>query len=224
MKGIYSRYLLTHLHNILLTFQGDFFLSMIQYFIIYKPFQVLTQFSSSEGKKTLKDLFKVPSTVYPVGRLDFDSEGLLILTNDNFLKHRLTDPGFEHEKEYLVQVEGKITSTAIKQLRLGISISIDGKVHHTRPAKVHMIEPAPVLPERNPPIRFRKDIPTSWISLTITEGKNRQVRRMTAATGFPTLRLVRYRIGKLTIDGMLPGDLVEMTRNEVYKSFGMRIS
>lgn len=224
MKGIYSRYLLTHLHNILLTFQGDFFLSMIQYFIIYKPFQVLTQFSASEGKKTLKDLFKVPSTVYPVGRLDYDSEGLLILTNDNFLKHRLTDPSFEHEKEYLVQVEGKITSTAMEKLRRGINISIDGKLHHTRTAKARLIEPAPALPERNPPIRFRKEIPTSWISLVITEGKNRQVRRMTAATGFPTLRLVRSRIGNLTIDGMLPGDMVEMSKNEVYKSLGIRIS
>ena len=196
---------------------------MNRYFLVYKPFQVLSQFSASGDKKTLKDLFKVPSTLYPVGRLDYDSEGLLILTDDNFIKHRLTDPSFEHEKEYFVQVEGLVSQEAISQLQNGVTISIDGKAYHTKPAKAKIIS-EPLLPERNPPIRFRKNIPTSWISLAISEGKNRQVRRMTAATSYPTLRLVRFRIGRLTIEGMQPGDMAEISRNELYKSLGYSIS
>jgi 23S rRNA pseudouridine2457 synthase len=189
---------------------------MLHYFIIYKPFQVLTQFSPSPGKKTLKDFFNVPSDVYPVGRLDFDSEGLLLLTNDKALNHRLTDPKFNHEKEYLVQVEGTITEEAIGQLNHGVPISVDGKIYQTKPAKAIILDPEPEVPFRNPPIRFRMNIPTSWISLTITEGKNRQVRKMTAAVGFPTLRLIRKRIGHLELGDMKPGEMVELTRKKVF--------
>lgn len=186
---------------------------MRQYYIVYKPFQVLSQFSSQEGRATLNDLFTLPADVYPVGRLDFDSEGLLILTNDRRLNHRLLDPAFAHEREYWVQVEGTITPEALHQLEKGVTITIDGKPYTTRPAKARPI--APAVPDRNPPIRYRAHIPTSWISLTLTEGKNRQVRKMTAGAGFPTLRLIRYRIEKITINGLQPGELREIRLEDI---------
>jgi 23S rRNA pseudouridine2457 synthase len=167
----------------------------------------MSQFSPVEGKLTLKDFFQVERDVYPVGRLDYDSEGLLILTNDKRLNQQLLHPLSKQEKEYFVQVEGVVTAEALRQLEKGVTINIDGKPHQTLPAKARLLNSPPVLPERNPPIRYRAHIPTSWISLTITEGKNRQVRRMTAAVGFPTLRLVRWRQGKLTIEGLEPGDM-----------------
>ncbi len=183
---------------------------MHRYFIFYKPFQVLSQFSEEENKKTLSDFFTdVSKDIYPVGRLDFDSEGLLILTNDKALTHQLLDPKFAHARTYFAQVEGTVTTEAIKKMEGGVMITVDGKSYKTKKAKAAIIE-EPALPERNPPIRFRKNIPTSWISLTLTEGKNRQVRKMTAAVGFPTLRLVRHSIGKLKIDGLKPGVYVEM--------------
>jgi 23S rRNA pseudouridine2457 synthase len=185
------------------------------YYIVYKPFQVLSQFSPQEGKATLKDHFPVPADVYPVGRLDFDSEGLLILTNDRQLNHRLLDPAFRHEREYWVQVEGTISPAALHQLQTGVTITVDGKPHATRPARATRITPDPAVPDRNPPIRVRARIPTSWISLTLTEGKNRQVRKMTAQTGFPTLRLIRYRILTITIDGMQPGEMREIRKEDV---------
>lgn len=180
---------------------------MPSYYIVYKPFQVLCQFSPLEGKKTLSDYFDVPKDVYPVGRLDYDSEGLLILTNDRTLNNKLLNPAFKHEREYWVQVEGTIHATAINSLKRGITISIDGKAHRTLPAKAVLFGTIPMVPERFPPVRFRKQIPTSWLSLSLVEGKNRQVRRMTAAVGFPTLRLIRYRIEQITLDQMLPGDM-----------------
>lgn len=194
---------------------------MLRYFIIYKPFQVLSQFTSTEGKQSLHDYFKLPSDVYPVGRLDYDSEGLLLLTNDKQVNHLVLHPTFAHEREYWVQVEGNITEAALQQLRKGVSISIDGKVHHTQPALAHLFTNPPDVPDRNPPIRFRQNIPTSWISLSLTEGKNRQVRRMTAKTGFPTLRLIRYRIGTLTIAAMQPGEMQELDRDSFYKGAGI---
>jgi 23S rRNA pseudouridine2457 synthase len=184
-----------------------------QYYIVYKPFHVLSQFSSPEGKRSLKDFFPLPDDVYPLGRLDFDSEGLLILTNDRRLNHRLLDPAFAHEREYWVQVEGSISPDAIRQLEAGVTIQIDGKPYKTRPAKAKLI--APTVPDRNPPIRYRAHIPTCWISLTLTEGKNRQVRKMTARTGFPTLRLIRYRIEKVSIAGLLPGEMREIRLEDI---------
>lgn len=193
-------------------------MQMHRYFIIYKPFQVLTQFSPHAGKATLKDYFPVPENVYPVGRLDYDSEGMLILTNDTNLNHRLLNPQYKHEREYWAQVEGRITEEAINNLQKGVIISIDGKQHKTLPCKSSLFIQPPLVAERNPPIRFRKKISVSWISLTLTEGKNRQVRRMTAKVGFPTLRLIRYRIEKLTLQNMQPGDMKELTEGEIYQA------
>jgi len=179
---------------------------MLQYYIFYKPFQVLSQFSREGEKETLADYLKnIGKDIYPVGRLDYDSEGLLLLTNDKPLTHQLLDPSFAHQRTYWVQVEGMINEEAIKKLQQGVMINVNGKMHKTKPALAKIFEEKPKVPERNPPIRFRKDIPTSWISLTISEGKNRQVRRMTAAVGFPTLRLIRNSIGDVNINDMLPG-------------------
>ncbi len=189
---------------------------MHQYYIIYKPFQVLSQFTSQEGKKTLKDFFPVPADVYPVGRLDFDSEGLMILTNDTTFNHRLLNPRFAHDREYWVQVEGEISPAAVHQLEAGVTISVDGKSYRTKPAKVIIMSSLPPVPERFPPIRYRAQIPTSWIRIILQEGKNRQVRKMTAQVGFPTLRLIRYRIEQLTVDGLGPGEMLTMDRKEIY--------
>ena len=190
---------------------------MNHYYIIYKPYQVLSQFSAVAEKKTLADFFKVPRDVYPVGRLDYDSEGLLLLTNDKLLNHRLLDPAFAHEREYLVQVDGAITQEAISELAQTVTIQVDGKPYHTKPCKVSILFDEPLLPERIPPIRFRKQIPAPWIKLVLTEGKNRQVRKMTAQVGFPTLRLVRYRIGTITLENMQPGEMITMERDSIYK-------
>jgi 23S rRNA pseudouridine2457 synthase len=191
------------------------------YFVAYKPFQVLSQFSPQESKKTLKDFFRVASDVYPVGRLDFDSEGMLLLSNDPSLNKRLLHPTFAHDREYFVQVEGLPTNEAIARLSRGVSISVDGKPYKTKPCLARILNPDPVLPERNPPIRFRKNIPTQWISITLTEGRNRQVRKMTAAIGFPTLRLIRYRIEGLSIDRMQPGELIQLDKAEIFGKLGI---
>ena len=186
------------------------------YCIIYKPFNVLSQFSSQDDKQTLKYFFDVPDDVYPVGRLDYDSEGLLILTNDKKLNHALLNPLHEHEREYWVQVDGSITNEAIELLQHGVTISVDGKRHQTKKCKVSIFENEPLVPERNPPVRFRKNIPTSWIKIKLTEGKNRQLRKMTAAVGFPTLRLIRQRIEKCSIEGLQPGEMRIFEEKEIY--------
>lgn len=167
------------------------------------------------------DFFKVPKDVYPVGRLDYDSEGLLVLTNDKQLTNRLLNPEFAHKRSYWVQVEGDITPEALEQLSIGVDININGIPHHTKPAKAMKLETPPNISERNPTVRFRENIPTSWISLTLTEGKNRQVRRMTAAVGFPTLRLVRYKIEQLGLQQLQPGEMLEISRNQLYKKLGI---
>lgn len=189
---------------------------MKRYFIIYKPYLVLSQFSALEGKQTLADFFDVPKDVYPVGRLDYDSEGLLLLTSDTKVNGLLLQPKHEHGKEYWVQVEGLVTQEAITLLQQGVSISIDGKLHMVKAAHARAFTSPPIVPERNPPIRYRKNIPASWLSLTLTQGKNRQVRRMTSKVGFPTLRLIRYRIEGLTIDGLQPGNIVELSEEQTY--------
>jgi len=191
---------------------------MLHYIIIYKPFNVLCQFTSPDGKACLADYVTVPKDVYPVGRLDYDSEGLLLLTNDATINHRLLHPLFKHEREYWVQVDGAITDAALQQLQTGLQISVDGKTHRTLPAKAWRLND-PVVPLRQPPIRFRQHIPAPWIALQLNEGKNRQVRKMTAATGFPTLRLIRYRMGSITIQGMQPGDQQQLTKQQVQQLF-----
>lgn len=176
------------------------------YIVFYKPFRVLTQFSAEGDKETLANYLKgIAKDIYPVGRLDYDSEGLLLLTNDKGLNHQLTEPKFAHKRTYWVQVDGDITEEAILKLQAGVTININGKQHKTKSAIVEKFSTVPVVADRNPPVRYRANIPTSWIALTLTEGKNRQVRKMTAAVGYPTLRLIRYSIDKLTIDNIAPG-------------------
>lgn len=165
-----------------------------------KPFGVITQFGDDGKHPTLKDFIPVPG-VYPAGRLDVDSEGLLILTDDGDLQHRLSHPRHKLPKTYWAQVEGTPTPEALEALRRGVDLGD----FVTQPAQVRGIAEPPDLWERTPPIRFRKEIPTHWIELIIREGKNRQVRRMTAKAGLPTLRLIRYAIGEWTLDGLQPG-------------------
>ncbi|WP_031530469.1 pseudouridine synthase [Dyadobacter crusticola] len=197
---------------------------MFKYYLIYKPFGMLSQFSREGEHPTLADLdFEFAKDIYPVGRLDADSEGLLLLTNDNFLKTKLLEPRNKHTRTYYVQVEGEITSEACEQLSRGVTISINGKAYKTLPASAQRIEEPP-LPERDPPIRFRKNIPTTWLALTLREGKNRQVRRMTASVGFPTLRLARWSIGKFSLadkTGSFPksGDVWEVTSGEARRFY-----
>jgi len=172
---------------------------MTRLVLFNKPFNVLCQFSGDDGN-TLANYIDIPG-VYPAGRLDKDSEGLLLLTDDGQLQHRIAHPRHKQDKTYWVQVEGEISEVAIQQLRQGVVLK-DGM---TLPAQARQIE-APVLWQRDPPVRFRRHIPTSWLELTIREGKNRQVRRMTAAVGFPTLRLIRQAIGKWNLGDLQPGE------------------
>ena len=191
----------------------------MDYFLIYKPFQVLSQFTSTEGKLCLKDILHVPTDVYPVGRLDYDSEGLLLITNDKTINQQLLNPVFAHQRTYWVQVEGAITEAAIAQLSKGVSINVDGKIYKTKPAQLEILPDTLEVPERNPPIRFRKSIPTSWVAIQITEGKNRQVRKMFAQVGFPVLRLIRAKLGKYSVHQMQPGDCLSLTAVEVQEGF-----
>lgn len=181
----------------------------LRYLAMFKPYDVLTQFTDDAGRATLKDFVALPG-VYPVGRLDRDSEGLLLLTDDGRLAHRLTDPRFEHPRTYLVQVERIPAAEALESLRRGVVLS-DGP---TRPAEVTLLDEPPALPDRPVPIRFRKNVPTAWLRLTIREGRNRQVRRMTASVGHPTLRLVRAAIGPIALGDLLPGHWRELTPGE----------
>ena len=181
-----------------------------KYFILNKPYGVLTQFTDKENRKTLSSLFKFPKDVYPVGRLDMDSEGLLLLTNDKLLTDYLLNPKNKHEREYFVQIEGIPTEKDLQKIRDGIIL----KDEKTLPAKVKIIND-PNFPPRIPPIRERKNIPTSWLSLTLIEGRNRQVRRMTAAIGYPTLRLIRVRIMKILLEDLDYGSVKELSEREI---------
>jgi pseudouridine synthase len=182
-----------------------------QYILLYKPYGVLSQFTDAGGRTTLADMGKFPRDVYSAGRLDADSEGLLLLTNDGELKHRLIDPSFRHTRTYLVEVERIPGEEALERLRRGVEI--EGK--KTLPARVDLLREPPDLPPRPVPVRFRKNVPTAWIEIEITEGRNRQVRKMTAAVGHPTLRLIRTRMEFLTLEGLRPGESRPLTPAEV---------
>jgi 23S rRNA pseudouridine2457 synthase len=173
---------------------------MSRILLFNKPYGVICQFSRDGMHPTLADYIAVPD-VYPAGRLDTDSEGLLLLTDDGKLQHRISDPKHKLPKTYWVQVEGVPDAAALEKLRRGVQLK-DGL---TLPAEASLMDEPAGLWQRDPPVRFRKNIPTSWLALAIREGKNRQVRRMTAAVGFPTLRLIRYAIGDWTLDGIAPG-------------------
>ena len=182
----------------------------MRYILFYKPYGVLCQFS---GKgETLRRYIAVED-VYPVGRLDRDSEGLLLLTDDGELQHRLSDPRFHHPRTYWVQVEGIPDEKALRRLSAGVVI----QGYRTRPATAHLLPDGPALPPRNPPIRYRKTVPTTWIEITLHEGRNRQVRRMTAAIGHPTLRLVRVAIADLRLEGLQAGESRSLIAEELHR-------
>lgn len=189
----------------------------LKYYLMYKPYGVLCQFTSEHGKKTLGDVFPFPKNVYSVGRLDENSEGMLLLTNDKKVNAMLLDPNKKHKRVYLVQVEGQINNKAIKQLSKGVEIKLkNGDTYTTLPAVVKRIG-SPGLEERATKISYNKEKGNSWISMELTEGKYRQVRKMTAAAGFPTIRLVRKSIEELSLAGIKSGDVKEIPRELFYK-------
>ncbi|NDJ61615.1 MAG: pseudouridine synthase [Chloroflexi bacterium] len=183
---------------------------MMRVLRFWKPYDVLTKFTDADGRATLADYIDAPG-IYAAGRLDKDSEGLLILTDAGALNARLTDPAFSHPRVYWVQVERIPDQAALDRLRQGVDLK-DGR---TRPAQADLLDTPPDLPERPVPVRYRKHVPTAWLQLTITEGRNRQVRRMTAAVGHPTLRLVRWAIGPVTLAGLQPGEAQPLAPNEI---------
>lgn len=189
-------------------------MSRYTYLAFYKPFDVLSQFTKEiPSHRTLADYLNIDNDIYPVGRLDRDSEGLLILTNDKRLNYKLLDPKHGHQRTYNVQLEGSVTQEAINQLKSGVKIKIGKSYYDTKQCEVKLIED-PKLPERIPPIRYRKNKPTSWASITLTEGKNRQVRKMFASIGFPVLRLARVSISDLQLSNLQPGE---------YKNFDINL-
>jgi 23S rRNA pseudouridine2457 synthase len=175
-------------------------------FLFNKPFQVMSQFTDADGRANLSDYIRIPS-IYPAGRLDYDSEGLMILTSDGELQHQISHPRHKLPKTYWVQLDGDVSDEAVAALQKGVHLN-DGP---TLPAIIKRMDEPAGLWARTPPVRFRANIPTSWISLTISEGRNRQVRRMTAAIGFPTLRLIRASIGDWSIENLAPGEYTSLT-------------
>lgn len=191
-------------------------MSNFYYYVLFKPYGYLSQFTAEQPEhKTLADLCQgIPKDVFPVGRLDKDSEGLLLLTNDSSVNHRLLNPSFQHERTYLVQVEGIPGEVALSALQSGPAIKVGKSRYKTLPCKAKLLTETPSVPERVPPIRVRKTVPDSWIALTLTEGKNRQVRKMCAAVGFPVLRLLRSGIEGFALEDMELGELKKVSRDE----------
>jgi len=184
---------------------------------------MLSQFTKEGKYDALGDLQKFPSDVYPIGRLDADSEGLLILSNDKKLNTLLLDPKYQHQRTYWAQVDGQVSQEAIDMLRQGVEINVDGKMYFTQKCEARMIPEPDFLPERNPPVRFRKNIPTSWIELKLKEGKNRQVRKMCAKIGFPTLRLVRMAIENVKLPEYISGKVWEIDGLLLYKNLKIKL-
>ncbi len=196
--------------------------TMIHYFVVHKPYGMLSQFSSEGKQATLRQLYDFPPDVYPVGRLDADSEGLLIITNDRHLNHLLLHPSRRHWRTYHAQVEGLITEEALDKIRSGITISLQGSPYVCKPALATRI-PDPGYKVRIPSVRYRKNIPDSWVEISIREGKNRQVRRMLAAAGFPVLRLIRIAIEDLRLNGLQPGEVRKENRKDIYEKLKINI-
>ncbi|MBI4194793.1 MAG: pseudouridine synthase [Betaproteobacteria bacterium] len=184
---------------------------MARVILFNKPYGVLCQFTGGSGRATLKDYLPVPD-IYPAGRLDADSEGLLVLTDDGRVQHRITDPRHKLRKTYFVETEGNPSAAALARLRSGVALGD----FTTQPATIRTVQAPIWLWPRTPPVRFRRHIPTSWLEITLTEGKNRQVRRMTAAVGHPTLRLIRCRVGGWTLEGLAPGHWREVDASDAF--------
>ncbi|MCB0662937.1 MAG: pseudouridine synthase [Saprospiraceae bacterium] len=197
-----------------------------KYFLLYKPFGFLSQFTKEIPEhQCLSDLkLDIPKDCFPVGRLDKDSEGLLLLSNHGKLNNLLLDPKHEQSKTYYAQVEGAITMEAVQQLKKGVKIKLKTGTYQTKPCQANLLTTEPNLPERNPPIRYRKSIPTSWVSIQITEGKNRQVRKMCAAVGFPVLRLVRVAIKDLKASNLQPGELLSLSKTKIEEKLGLKLN
>jgi 23S rRNA pseudouridine2457 synthase len=185
-------------------------LIVCRYLVVFKPCRVLCSFTDREGRATIGDYVPVPD-VYAVGRLDYDSEGLMLLTDDGWLNHRLAHPRYDHPKTYLVQVEGQPDAAALRQLARGVLV----KGERTLPAEVELLAETPALPERSAPVRYRASVPTAWLRVVLREGKKRQLRHMTAAVGYPTLRLVRVAIGPLQLGVLQPGEWRALRRDEL---------
>ena len=188
----------------------------LRYFIINKPYKVLSQYTNVIGNKGLGSIFRIPKGIYAVGRLDLDSEGLLILTNDKKLNNFLLNPENEHKRTYHVEVEGTPSTAVLNVLSEGISITIDGKLYRTKKAEVRILKDYD-FPERSPAVNRIKHPETSWIEVILTEGKNRQVRKMTAKVGHPTLRLIRVGIESLALHPLMPGQIVMISKKVLYK-------
>ncbi|NNF02612.1 MAG: pseudouridine synthase [Bacteroidia bacterium] len=195
---------------------------MNKYYLIYKPYGVVCQFSPTEAGPTLGTLFPFPKDVYPVGRLDKDSEGLLIITNDKLLHTNLLNPKNRHKRSYLVQVEGEPTGEKLDQLAKGVDIRIRKETYRSKNCDVELINDLRVK-ERNPPVRFRKNVPTYWIKMTLIEGKNRQIRKMTASVGLNTLRLIRSAIEELEINEMESGQCIELGQGFIYERLRLNV-
>jgi len=195
---------------------------MLKYYIFYKPFNVLAQFSKKDERLCLSDFINIEKDCYPIGRLDYDSEGLLIITNDKYLHKIISSPKYKIKKTYIVQLDGLINDYAINELLNGVIIKVKNKNFKVKADSIRKLKTID-LPERNPPIRYRKNIPTSIVEIVLTEGKNRQIRKMTAKVNFPTLRIIRTKINNLTLKNLKAGDLLEISQNTIYKMLNVPI-
>ena len=187
-----------------------------KYFIIYKPFKVLSQFSDEGGNPGLGSIYQLPKDVYPVGRLDLDSEGLLILTNDKQLNHLLLNPKHAHKRTYWVEVDGIPSEERLNELRSGVQINVKG-LYQTKPCDAKFIDFPKEIEERNPPVNYQKHPERSWLEISLIEGKNRQVRKMTAKIGYPTLRLIRTSIEDLRLSPLKSGDITQISGKAIYQ-------